>query len=83
MHLDDGSLYHQAPSPQIVGKTRKKKAREKLTRKVGGVGKALPSFLTFYFHVCAFSIQRTRLSRNLEQAKMVDVRAVLLHIITI
>ena len=35
---------------KIVGKTRKKKAREK-------------------FRVCAFSIQRTRLSRSLEQAK--------------
>ena len=29
---------------------------------------ALPSFLPFYFRVCAFSIQRTRLSRSLEQA---------------
>ena len=35
---------------QIVGKTRKKKAREK-------------------FRLYAFSIQRTRLSRSLEQAK--------------
>ena len=30
----------------------------------------LPSFLPFYFRVCAFSIQRTRLSRSLEQANM-------------
>ena len=29
----------------------------------------LPSFPPFYFLVCAFSLQRTRLSRNLEQAK--------------
>ena len=53
-------------------------AKEKGTRKVGGVGKrkgerasavpALLSFLPFYFRVCAFSIQRTRLSRSLEQA---------------
>ena len=38
-----------------MGKTRKKKARD-------------PSFLPFYFSVCAFSIQRTQLSRSLEQA---------------
>ena len=52
-------------------------AKEKGTRKVSGAGKsrkgkraasALPSFLPFYFRVCAFSIQRTRLSRSLEQA---------------
>ena len=30
---------------------------------------ALPSFLPVYFRVCAFSIQRTRLSRSLEQAR--------------
>ena len=30
---------------------------------------ALPSFLPFYFRVCAFSIQRTRISRSLEQTK--------------
>ena len=35
-----------------MGNTRKKKARE---------------FLPFYFRVCAFSIQRTRLSRSQEQ----------------
>ena len=58
-------------------------AKEKGMRKVGRAGKALPSFLLFYFRVCAFSIQQTRLSRNLEQAKMMDVRAALLHIITI
>ena len=40
--------------------TRKKKARGKLAGRV--------SFLPFYFRVCAFSIQRTRLSRSLEQA---------------
>ena len=40
-------------------------AKEKGTRKVGP---PLPSFLPFYFRVCAFSIQRTRLSRSLEQA---------------
>ena len=59
-------------------------AKEKGTRKVGGAGKrkkegrdaapALPSFLPFYFRVCAFSIQRTRLSRSLEQAIPVDER---------
>ena len=30
---------------------------------------AFPSFLPFYFLACAFSIQRTRLSRSLEQAR--------------
>ena len=46
------------------------------TRKVGGMGKrekeapALPSFLPFYFCVRAFSIQRPRLSKSLEQAKL-------------
>ena len=40
-------------------------AKERGTRKVSGEGK---SFLPFYFRVCAFSIQRTRLSRSLEQA---------------
>ena len=34
---------------------------------------ALPSFLPFYFSVCAFSIQRIRLSRSLEQANLSDV----------
>ena len=37
-------------------------AKEKGRRKV-----ALPSFLPFYFHVCAFSIQQTRLSQSLQQ----------------
>ena len=31
---------------------------------------ALPRFLPFYFRVCAFSIQRTQLSRSLEQANI-------------
>ena len=44
------NLHWPVPGSQIVGKTRKKKAREK-------------------FRVYAFSIQRTRLSRSLEQAK--------------
>ena len=47
-------------------------AKEKGMRKVGGAGKrkrkALPSFLPFYFRVCAFLIQRTRLSWSLEQS---------------
>ena len=54
-------------------------AKEKGTRKVGGAGKrggkkegrtapSLPSCLPFYFGVCAFSIQQTRISRSLEQA---------------
>ena len=34
----------------------------------GSAAPALPSFLPFYFRVRAFSIQRTRLSRSLEQA---------------
>ena len=56
--------------------------KEKGRQKVGGAGRekgrerdpALPSFLPFYFRVCAFSIQRTRLSRSLEQAIPVDER---------
>ena len=56
-------------------------AKEKGTRKVGRAGKrkkegrvspALPSFLPFYFRVCAFSIQRTQLSRSLVQATVKD-----------
>ena len=58
-------------------------AKLKGARKVGGAGKKekegrglglgltarpLPSFLTFYFRVRAFLMQRTRLSRSLEQA---------------
>ena len=39
-------------------------AKEKGTRRV-----VLPSFPPFYFRVCLFSIQRTRLSRSLGQAK--------------
>ena len=35
----------------------------------GSAAPALPSFLQLYFRVCAFSIQRTRLSRSLEQAR--------------
>ena len=50
---------------QIVGKTRKKKAREKLAGREKG-----KSFLPFYFRVCAFPIQRTRLSRSLQQARI-------------
>ena len=54
-----------------------KDAKEKGTRKLAGREKekgrepapAFPSFLPFYFRVCAFSIQRTRLSRSLEQAR--------------
>ena len=52
--------YHVLGS-QIVGED----AKEKGTRKVGP---PLPSFLPFHFRVCAYSIQRTRLSRSLEQA---------------
>ena len=40
-------------------------AKEKGTRKVSGAGK---SFLPFYFRVCAFSLQPTRLTWSLEQA---------------
>ena len=34
----------------------------------GSAAPSLPSFLPFNFRVCAFSIQRTRLSQSLEQA---------------
>ena len=50
-----------------------KKAREKLAGREKEKGRepapAFPSFLPFYFRVCAFLIQRTRLSRSLEQAR--------------
>ena len=52
------------PSSQIVGKTQKKKACEKLA----GRGKRRKNFLFFYFCVCTFSIQQTWPSRSLEQA---------------
>ena len=41
----------------------------------GGKGGALvlPSVLPFYFRVCLFSIQRTRLSRSLEQTSVVCI----------
>ena len=53
-------------------------AKVKGTRKVAGAGKCkkeaaafpLPSFLPFYFRVRTFSIKRTPLSRNLEQATL-------------
>ena len=57
-----------------MGKTLKKKVRKKLAGREKGKRKgetsapALSSFLPFYFRVCAFSIQRTRLSRSLELA---------------
>ena len=35
---------------------------------------ALPSFLPFYFRVCAFSTQPNRLSRSLEQARFGNKR---------
>ena len=38
----------------------------------GSAAPALPSFLPFYFRVCAFSIQRTRLSRSLEQPSIIE-----------
>ena len=56
------------------GKDAKEKAREKLAGREKGreressAAPALPSFLPFHFRVCAFSIQRTRLSRSLKQA---------------
>ena len=62
-----------------MGKMQKKfKAREKLVGREKGKRKgerssatlALPIFLPFYFHVCAFSIQWTRLFRSLKQAKV-------------
>ena len=36
----------------------------------GSVDPPLPSFLPFYFRLRAFSIQRTRLSRSLQQASL-------------
>ena len=51
------------PGSQTLGKTRKKKVREKLVGREKG-----RSFLPFYFRVCSFAIQLTRLSRSLGQA---------------
>ena len=54
-----------------MGKTRKKKARESWRgekKQKGWAAPSLPSFFPFYFRLRALSIQRTRLSRNLEQA---------------
>ena len=45
---------------------KKEKGKRKGER--ASAAAALPSFLRLYFRVCAFSIQRTRLSRSLEQA---------------
>ena len=50
-----------------MGKTRKKKPREKLAGREKGrrrgerfsAASTLPRFLPFYYRVCAFSIQRT------------------------
>ena len=59
-----------------MGKTRKKKTREKLVGRKRGKGKAsaLPSFFLFYSRVRAFSIQRTRLTQSLEQATLYHER---------
>ena len=46
------------------GEDAKEKGREKVAERAP----PLPTFLPFYFCVWAFSIQRTRLSRSLEQA---------------
>ena len=52
------------------GGRRERKRRAKSWRggKKEKAAPSLPSFLPFYFRVCAFSMQRTRLSRSLEQA---------------
>ena len=54
MHADTAATSYPVPRFQIVGED----AKEKGTKR----------FLPFYFRVCLFSIQRTRLSRSLEQA---------------
>ena len=48
--------------------TRKVSAAGKRKNEGGSAASALPSFLPLYFRVRTFSIQRTRLSRILEQA---------------
>ena len=51
------------------GRREKLAGREKgRERERASAAPALPSFLPFHFRVCTFSIQRTRLSRSLEQA---------------
>ena len=54
-----------------AGGERKKRAKSWRAGKGRGEApvEALPSFIPFYFRVCAFSIQRTRRSRSLELAK--------------
>ena len=48
--------------------TRKVSAAGKRKNEGGSAASALPSFLSLYFRVRTFSIQRTRLSRSLEHA---------------
>ena len=48
--------------------TRKVSEAGKRKNKGGSAASALPSFLPLYFRVRTFSVQRTRLSRSLEQA---------------
>ena len=76
MYLNELDSVKQAREKR-QGKKKKKKAKKtfsgdddklKGTRKVVLTARPHPSFLTFYFRVRAFSIQRTRLSRSLEQA---------------
>ena len=57
---------------QIVGKTRNWKAREKLAeREKGSRRTSSPQFTLVFFYLRAFSIQRTRQSRSLEQASLI------------
>ena len=64
-------IFYPVPGSQIVEKTRKLKVGEN----GGGAGKSfLPFFCFCFFHIRAFSIQRTRLSRSLEQAKNILVQ---------
>ena len=69
-------IFYPVPGSQIEQKTGKLKVREK----GGGAGKSfLPFFFFFFsvffsFHIRAFSIQRTRLSRSVEQAKNILVQ---------
>ena len=65
------------PGSQIVGKRQRKRCAKSWRGGKKEKGRerapALPSLLPFYFRVCAFSIQRTRLSRSLEQATQIRV----------
>ena len=69
------SVYSSSAKQWVLRKPRPptkpiRKVSVKQPKTIIGVrAPALPSFPTFYFHLRAFSMQRARLSRSLEQAR--------------